>query len=71
MVTAQIMLNNAAEVSKHMPMVRQSGASAEQFEKFQGSLKRLREMAPTEMLNQVIELLQKEIERRQKMEAHT
>jgi tetratricopeptide (TPR) repeat protein len=69
MVTAQIMLGNAVEVSKHMPMVRQSAASAEQLEKFQSSLKRLRETAPSEMLNQVIELLQKEIERRQKQEA--
>jgi tetratricopeptide (TPR) repeat protein len=70
MVTAQIMLGNPDEVRKHLPLALQFAASAEQLEKFQSGLKRLRDSAPSEMLNMVIEVLQKDIERRQKQEAH-
>ncbi|MCC7208135.1 MAG: tetratricopeptide repeat protein [Anaerolineae bacterium] len=64
MVTAQAFLGNADEVRKHLQLAFSTAPSADRLNVFLGGLNRLKDAAPSELLDRVIAAVQAEIERR-------
>lgn len=64
MVTAQTFLGNAEEVRKHLQLAFATAPSADRLGVFLGGLNRLKDAAPSELLDRVIGAVEAEIERR-------
>jgi tetratricopeptide (TPR) repeat protein len=64
MVTAQVFLGNAEEVRKHLQLAFSTAPSADRLGVFLGGLNRLKDAAPSELLDRVISAVEAEIDRR-------